>query len=305
MFYRYFASIITSMIAGVIITACTSSGENPSDQKHSKQNALASQEESNASSAAQDSGRRFPELDPETGLFKGIEVEDGYRKLKDPIQSESLKLARYGSEELPSNLDQILRDAAQEYLAWNRVDDQRPHWAPFDCSLPSSGKGRISEAEGSKNHAQKLYYLYASNRAQYLRVGWEKAKEINQPIGQILVKDSFKPEKSKAPDIDPAKGPYEEFLKGHKKSKHTTPWWQYARQGEDYYKPGERYGLFMMLKFDPEMPGTDQGWLYATLSADGTEVTSSGRVESCMGCHEEAEQDRVFGIKRQSNYKFK
>ena len=32
-----------------------------------------------------------------------------------------------------------------------------------------------------------------------------------------------------------------------------------------------------------------------TVSTDG-EVTSVGRVESCMNCHQEADNDRLFGL---------
>ncbi|MBA3541386.1 MAG: hypothetical protein H0T79_17370 [Deltaproteobacteria bacterium] len=41
--------------------------------------------------------------------------------------------------------------------------------------------------------------------------------------------------------------------------------------------------------------GTDAGWIYGTIV--GGEVTSAGRVASCMGCHESASHERLFGLK--------
>ena len=53
---------------------------------------------------------------------------------------------------------------------------------------------------------------------------------------------------------------------------------------------------------DPKTPGTDDGWVYGTVSADGKTVTSAGRVDSCMRCHE-TRKDRVFGIYPQEGVK--
>jgi len=71
---------------------------------------------------------------------------------------------------------------------------------------------------------------------------------------------------------------------------------EYLVDGEKAYRIGEPRGLFVMLKKDPATPDTDEGWVYGTVSADGKTVTSSGRVESCMGCHREASRDRLFGM---------
>ena len=40
----------------------------------------------------------------------------------------------------------------------------------------------------------------------------------------------------------------------------------------------------------------DSGWVYGTVSSDGQGVTSAGQVRTCMGCHEQAPHDRLFGI---------
>ena len=61
------------------------------------------------------------------------------------------------------------------------------------------------------------------------------------------------------------------------------------------YRAGAPAGLFIMFKVDSATPETDEGWVYATVSTAG-EVTSAGRVASCMGCHENATHERLFGV---------
>jgi hypothetical protein len=60
--------------------------------------------------------------------------------------------------------------------------------------------------------------------------------------------------------------------------------------------PREKGELFIMYKLDPSTPDTDEGWIYGTVTADGTKVISGGRVASCMSCHLEAPHDRLFGL---------
>ncbi|MDF1667843.1 MAG: cytochrome P460 family protein [Planctomycetota bacterium] len=60
------------------------------------------------------------------------------------------------------------------------------------------------------------------------------------------------------------------------------------------FAPGKQKDLFIMLKVDPKTPGTDQGWIYGTVTPDGKTVTSAGRVQSCMKCHVKI-KDRLFG----------
>jgi hypothetical protein len=68
-----------------------------------------------------------------------------------------------------------------------------------------------------------------------------------------------------------------------------------TRDGKQYYasKPD---ALFIMMKLDPATAGTDDGWVYATTSADGKTVTAAGKIESCMKCHVEAKNNRLFGL---------
>ena len=52
-------------------------------------------------------------------------------------------------------------------------------------------------------------------------------------------------------------------------------------------------GLFVMAKTGD--PDGDDGWIYATVAADRKTVTSSGKIASCMECHQNR-RDRVFGL---------
>lgn len=71
------------------------------------------------------------------------------------------------------------------------------------------------------------------------------------------------------------------------------------------YTLGDHAGLFIMTKHADDVPGTDRGWVYSTavpseftIEGDvvGWEVTASGRIASCMGCHENAPHGRLFGL---------
>jgi hypothetical protein len=163
------------------------------------------------------------------------------------------------------------RDAALEatsgYESYTRVADY-PLWAPTLCSAPAPTVQFMSKAEGGRAHAQKLYFLWVKDGQAYSAKN-EPAKEMPQPSGQIIVKETFLP------------------VEGQGGIK---------AEGKEY-KAGERGPLFLMMRFEPGTEGTDEGWVYATLSPDGKQVTSAGRLDSCMGCHVEAGDDRVFGVK--------
>ena len=65
------------------------------------------------------------------------------------------------------------------------------------------------------------------------------------------------------------------------------------------YHAVQKKDLFIMYKMDPKTPGTDEGWVYGTVTADGQRATSAGLVGSCMKCHQQAPHDRLFGVARE------
>lgn len=160
--------------------------------------------------------------------------------------------------------------------AYGNIDDIM-RWAPGLCRRPPSATIRESASEDEGTHGKKLYWLYAKDRAAYL-----KAKDGGtQPVGQVLVKEAFVAE--------PGRG-------GHD----ADAGWQalirvVERDGKPYHA-GAKESLYVLLKLDPKTDGTDQGWVYGTLTPDGKTVTSAGKVATCMGCHTENTTDRMFGL---------
>jgi hypothetical protein len=170
-------------------------------------------------------------------------------------------------------------EIAKGYTTWHRVGDQSPGWSPLACSMPKPGTGRLSESGDVRTHGRKLYYLYAKDRVAY-RDGTDA---IDAP-GQVVVKEAWKPvqvgadERPNAYTLDAKTG---------------RP---YARDGDDWFKPGPKAGLFVMFRLDPKTEGTDDGWVYATVAPDGKRVTAAGRIGSCMSCHRVPGQGRLFGL---------
>ena len=181
---------------------------------------------------------------------------------------------------MPSQVDArfvpAIRAAAAHYQSWGRVDE-RPNVAPLMCDMPrpehygSKGQVRMSAAEDAP-HGQKLYYLWASDRAAYLKTA--------VPTGFSIVKESFAARPGTKPRevVMPLDAPLHDTID------HDGTW----------LTTGAPKGLYVMAKVGGE--GTDDGWVYGTIAADGV-VTSAGRVATCMGCHEEAPHGRLFGLR--------
>jgi hypothetical protein len=197
-----------------------------------------------------------------------------------------------------------LKKIAGEYLSYGRVDDEM-RWAPYLCRMPMPGTPRLSGSKDEKTHGQKLYSLFVKNRFAYLVL--DPARPI--PVGQAIVKQSWIPEDvtEKRKDL---KGqppgdrvPFQEVVRTPPKDgKKAFPdqvdhFWPYARKGDKVFKAAKQADLFIMMKLDPQTLGTDNGWVYGTVTPDGKTVTSAGRVESCMKCHQETKTDRLFGLR--------
>jgi hypothetical protein len=172
-----------------------------------------------------------------------------------------------------------VRGIAAEYQAWGRVDDEL-RWAPFLCRLPQPGRAYLSESADQATHGQKLYSVFVKKREAY-------------PAGphaeQVVVKESWTSERVTDPmaRYDP-----DSFRGSPDGGDHFYP---FAMKDGAIYRAGARAGLYIMLKLDERAPDTDAGWVYATITADG-QLTSAGRVASCMRCHQDAQHDRLFGV---------
>jgi hypothetical protein len=140
--------------------------------------------------------------------------------------------------------------------------------SPEQCRAP---RPSISRSDDAETHGKKLYYLLAKDPESYL-----EGKE--QKPGQVIVKESWKAQLAKSvPGADVVRDP----------------------DDKKHYERADRSDLYVMLKLDPKTPNTDEGWVYGTVTADGKRVTSAGRVESCMNCHQSKETtDRMFGLSK-------
>lgn len=157
--------------------------------------------------------------------------------------------------------DQLIEVAGEFRRGYTRLSDD-PFWAPTMCRAPMPSGPLLSRATTKKLHGQKLYYLWVKDSTAYeYTADFEDAGTLTlktQPVGQALIKESYHP---KEPGSRVA---------------------------------GEAAPLFVMLKLDPSTEGTDNGWVYGTLTPDGKTVTSAGRIEACMDCHG-IQEDRLFG----------
>ncbi|CAG0975584.1 hypothetical protein PLCT2_01600 [Planctomycetaceae bacterium] len=169
-----------------------------------------------------------------------------------------------------SDFSRELREVGKSYREFTRRGGP-PKWSPGLCTVPPPTPV-LSTNNDEGAHGRKLYYLFVKDDASYESLG---PGSLPQQSGQALVKESYFPcEVAK----DDAGG------------------WEMESKGK-HYRRGQLYALFIMLKLDPTTPGTDQGWVYGTLTPDGEKVTSQGRVENCMSCHEDAPYERLFGPK--------
>jgi hypothetical protein len=58
---------------------------------------------------------------------------------------------------------------------------------------------------------------------------------------------------------------------------------------------GDDGPLFVMHKAGEDIEGTDAGWIYAVFDTEGR-LETAGKIQNCMGCHQDAEKDRMFGL---------
>jgi hypothetical protein len=190
----------------------------------------------------------------------------------------------------PGPFDARLKEIAAEYVRWGRVDHDA-RWGPEFCRAPIPAMARFSESGDAKSHGRKLYSLFARERPAYVN-----AARKATPIGQAIVKESWVPEEVPDDGRDlREKAIHDQKAAGDSKAL-AEKFVPFARRDGKLFKAAKQADLFVMMKLDPNTPDTDAGWVYGTVTPDGTQVTSAGRVDSCMRCHVKAEHDRLFGL---------
>ncbi len=162
------------------------------------------------------------------------------------------------------------------------------------CRIPPRAGVQRSASIDSDSHGKKLYFLFAKDAPAYTALTMfeshteaERDAMVQRLICEVIVKQSFQ-----AVEVPVASVPK---LVAHNLGDREIPV-DYVVAGGKAYHTGEPGDLFVMLKVDPETAGTDQGWVYGTVDAEGTGVSSSGLVASCMACHKDAPRDRLFGF---------
>jgi len=224
-------------------------------------------------------------------------AESASERSVQPSANASVATAQPPSSETPARahedaqsdaIDTAWRDElaliANLYLSWGRVDDEM-RFAPGLCRLQMPGRFQMSASTDDSTHGSKLYLLYAKDPVAY---GWPRSDRMTAQADwseprflQVIVKESFAAvEKSS-----------DEAHAGRRLDAPAPA----VRDGRTFVA-GQPLGLYVMFKVDPATAGTDEGWVYGTVSPDGT-VTSAGRVGGCMGCHVGAPDDRLFGRK--------
>src|SRR5437764_84094 len=169
-----------------------------------------------------------------------------------------------------------LKRIAVDYRDYGRVDDEM-RWAPYLCRGPMPGVAHVSASKDDSTHGRKLYSLFVKDRRSYLGLGTKKPV----PVGQVIVKQSWVPEEvddgpmGKADGqrptrwppreqviVTPPRGKTKEFFSG-------DHFWPYASREGKLYKASKQADLFIMTKLDPSTSGTDEGWVYGTVTPDG------------------------------------
>ncbi len=207
-------------------------------------------------------------------------------------------------------LRQRLLEIASEYRRYGRVDDEA-RWAPELCRMPFPSIARFSAADGREGHGQKLYFLFARDRAGY--VSLHRPKDPIAPafqVGakgepQVVVKEAWLPEEhhGKKPPEFPRDVVHDGLVESAALGGSYYP---YAGKDGKIFRAAKKAGLFVMFQADHkpaagEARETDDGWLYGTLTADGKTVTAAGKIQSCMECHQQAPHGRLFGLSGKSD----
>ena len=227
-----------------------------------------------------------------------------------------------------SKLDPMFLAVAKNYEQWGRVDDDL-RWAPDLCRGPMPATPHFSNSDDASTHGKKLYSLFAADRGAYFaaqrpaptKSGPPKpAPTESAPLGtrlaipelrdvrQVLVKESWtvkeateeeaaRPEKREIKISPPT---FSGDLPVDLTIDQSFLWSadhfsRYVRKNGKVYHAEEQAGLFVMIQRSSNEKDTDDGWVYGTLSADGKQVTSSGLVQTCMNCHQQAPHGRLFG----------
>jgi hypothetical protein len=178
-----------------------------------------------------------------------------------------------------NKLEDELLKIASTYKDSLTVNDDRLKIAPQLCAPLAIYKDedigyKESQSGDDETHGKKLYLLYEKRFGNNPLQNYQTYQV--QPLGQVLVKESFT---MGAPVEVDAANTKTCLIKNNKA-----------------YCPDEKRELFIMYK--PKQPNyaTDSGWVYGIVTADGKKIIGAGLISSCMGCHTKSTHDRMLGM---------
>jgi len=127
-------------------------------------------------------------------------------------------------------------------------------------------KAKIADSK----HGNKIYKLYVKDYDAYI------SKLIEQPIGQVLVKET-----RNVHQVDSSE-------KGKLKLKNQNDL--------KWYSPTTVSQLFVMKK-EKKTDNNDEGWVYCIIDIETrkTQILEKGNISNCIGCHKNTKYDRIFG----------
>lgn len=183
----------------------------------------------------------------------------------------------------------------------NSVKNLFPRWAIALCDIPPEGmvravaEPRMSRSGDARTHGKKMALFYASPLAAYTTLDSQTPSlhAVLPPVepqplvdGMYIVKETWTVAQVPIGDVPPRVN--------------REPTYDYIVEGDQAWKRKRRANTFVMYKPPADSPlaaETDGGWIYAVLTPDAKTVIESGKIASCMECHQHAPHERLFGVR--------
>jgi len=189
-----------------------------------------------------------------------------------------------GEPSVPMEFEDSFLEAGRAYSKWQR-GFYSLRMAQMECRALSPEEWRarrapmMSASEDEATHGQKVFWLYAKDGAYQEALAFEAQRGLTAPVGQVLVKQAWSVKRVDASWVS----------EGENRAK-------CAQQDGAWFAADEPRELFIMMKKAKSVQGTDGGWVYGVVTADGSKVVRSGLLQDCMGCHKAAKHDRQLGF---------
>jgi hypothetical protein len=191
-----------------------------------------------------------------------------------------------------------LLEIANSYENYRRISPDRMGIAPGNCRAISSPLHQLalSNSPDSSTHGRKLFAVLVSGLPKGADSGTYVTDGQPNPVGLVVVKESWEPEEvADTPENQKPAQRRHKVKVGDEWQEVVDEYLPYARHDGHLSRAARKSALFIMYKMAPATPGTDQGWVYGTVTGDGTRVLTAGHLENCIGCHRDAPHDRLFG----------